>query len=253
MARTTLPPRIATQSDSTRDFGVQRHARPHPAHAWSSSTVARGKSPSPPASPPKGFPPSLQRSVALPIDRLVQRAAAAPRFTGATPANNSVLTAAVVTTAKGATLYKPFEVEAVDLVGGAIYRQYVRGWYKVNNNPFPQNTGSNKKGPKLDAVKWQEDGTKGNGAYGHRDDMDKLSFYYTLGPRGGRNKNAVGSYFYCYDEPGIEADQPSEDRLEFSLEFIGVLTSSDGKVEHARRTWTVRGAARKVGAAWQDV
>ncbi|MDP3278633.1 MAG: hypothetical protein Q8Q09_25815 [Deltaproteobacteria bacterium] len=232
-------------------FGARRP--PYPATAKPNHSPHPARDPRPHLAPHVAH--TLQAKPALPAHapRAVQRAAAAsPHFTGATPANGATLVAAVVATAGGAKLHQVFEVEAAELGSTTVYRQYVRGWYKVNGKDFPDTTGSDKSGPPLDAAKWQEDGTKNNGAYGHRDDMDKKSYYYPHGRKGWANKLATGSCFYCWDEPGIEADLPTETELQFDLAFEGKLLSATGATV-ASRVWRVRGHARKGGAGWADV
>ncbi len=184
----------------------------------------------------------------------MQRAAAAPAFTGATPANNAVLVASVVATPEGfGQLFAIFRVEAKYLSHLAVYRQYVKGWYKVNGADFPQHTGSDKTGPKLSGLVWQEDGTKGNGAYGHRDDMDELSYYHPPGNQSYNNALKEETSFFCEDQPGIETDSLAETEIEFYLEFQGKLLNAALSMTHETRSWVVKGHARKVGGVWTDV
>ncbi|MCH9682882.1 MAG: hypothetical protein K0V04_15705 [Deltaproteobacteria bacterium] len=173
-----------------------------------------------------------------------------PRFGGNTPADGSIITAKVSATATGATLFQEVKMDATGLGRIREYRQYVRGWYKVNGQDFPQNTGSDKTGPPL-SNQWQEDGTVGNGAYGYRSDMDDLSEYTTVA--GVRSE--CGSIYKGKDEPGIEADEPDEVELEFHLEFRGELINPREPATNVpQRSWVVRGHARRTDAGtWEDV
>jgi hypothetical protein len=177
-------------------------------------------------------------------------ASADPHFDGQTPADGSTITATlnVITPANDAELYAPFAIEAEDLDAPVEYRQYVRGWYKLDGRNFPQRTGSDKTGPWIVKRTFTEDGTKGNGAYGYRDDTDAINYYHAPGST---TPDGDGSSYYGHDTPGIQTDAPTENEIEFQLEFKGQLINPTTGAVYEERGWTCVGHAIRTSTGWE--